>query len=426
MSRALDRRIQLLSLLLLAFVALFTITPTVLADDAVLQGSSVDSGETVDNDVLLSGTDVSLNGIVAGDALLVGRTIVINGDVQGSMIALGENVIMNGNVEGSVYSIAVSFTQLSDAIIDRSLYFLGVSLVIEKESEIGNDLTAITLSLRQEENVGRNVEVISGLEIGKLILDRVKAGIAGRSISEPISAPDASSAAPQGSQSNIYAASIGPSGSSHRTLVAQDEPADEDAEDNPPPNTFGDWLVGRLRELITYLIIGGLLIWLFPHVLDNWAGKVRSKPLAAGSWGLVTYVVGFVAHLIFFLLVLVIGISFATVTLWGLALAWWGVGFSSLALAFSLFLVAIAYISKIIVAYLFGQLIFERFGSQPNMRKPWPLLLGLTIYVLLSGIPYLGWAISLIVTFLGLGGIWLAFTERNNRTQEIEGSNKSA
>ena len=109
------------------------------------------------------------------------------------------------------------------------------------------------------------------------------------------------------------------------------------------------------------------------------------------------------------------------VTLWSLAWAWWAVGFSALALAFSLFLVAIAFISKIIVAYLIGRLIFERFGShQPDMRKPWPLLVGLVIYVLLCGIPYLGWAISLIVTFLGLGAIWLSFVGRNDRKETAQ------
>jgi len=392
-----------------------------LADDAVLQGDSIASGETVENDVLLSGTDVSLNGTVAGDALIDGRTIVINGDVQGSMVVLGENVVMNGQVEGSVYSIAVSFSQLSDSSIGRSLYFLGISLVTEKESEIGSDLTTVTFGARQAGNVGRDTKVISGLiEIARIVIDRVNAVTTGKSITGPLPETESSSTVPQIGPSTIFAASIGPVGSSPRTTATPEEPPAENDEDTADPDTFGDWLIDRMRELITYLLIGGLLIWLFPAILDNWANQVREKPLAAGGWGLVAYVVGFIAHIIFFLIILVVGISFAFVTLWSLAWAWWGVGFSALALAFTLFLVAIAFISKIIVAYLFGRLIFERFGSQPDMRKPWPLLVGLIIYVLLCGIPYLGWAISLIVTFLGLGAIWLSFMERNDRNQETQ------
>ncbi len=414
MSRFQIRRMQLLTLLLLVFVGLFMIPSTALADNAVLQGDTIASGETVENDVLLTGTDISLNGAVAGDALILGRTIVINGDVAGSMIVIGENVVMNGQVDGSVYSVAVSYSLLADGSIGRSLYFLGISLITEKESEISRDLTAITLGARQAGNVGRDTKIISGLiEIGRLVLDRLNAVTTGKTISAALPAAGRS-AVPQIGQSNIFAASIGPAGSAPRTMQAQEEPPAEDNADTTGANTFGDWLIGRLRELITYLLIGGLLIWLFPKMLDNWATQVRKKPLAAGGWGLISYIVGFVAAIIFFLLILVVGISFAFITLWSLAWAWWAVGFSALALAFSLFLVAIAFISKIIVAYLFGRLLFERFGSRPDMRKPWPLLVGLIVYVLLCGLPYIGWAISLIVTFLGLGAIWLAFTGRSD------------
>ena len=346
MSHVLDRRFQLLTLLLLAFAVLLTITPTALADDAVLQGSRISTDETVENDVLLSGTDVALNGTVVGDALVVGRTIVINGDVQGSMVVLGENVVMNGQVEGSVYSIAVSFSQLSDATIGRSLYFLGISLVTEKESEIGSDLTAVTLGARQAGNVGRETKVISGLiEIGRLVIDRINKVTTGKSISSPLPETESSSIGHHVVQTDLMAGSIGPVGSSRRTIVAQEEPDLEVDGEIVEPNPLGVWFVGRLRELVTYLLIGGLLIWLFPTLLDNWANQVRRKPLAAGGWGLVAYIVGFIGHVIFFLLILVIGISFAVVTLWGLAWAWWGVGFSALALAFSLFLVAIAFSS---------------------------------------------------------------------------------
>ncbi len=189
MSRFQDRRIQLFTLLLLAVFGLFTFPSTALADNAVLQGDTIASGETVENDVLLTGTDISLNGAVAGDALVLGRTIVINGDVQGSMIVIGENVVMNGQVEGSVYSVAVSYSLLSDGSIGRSLYFLGISLLTEKESEISRDLTAVTLGARQAGNVGRDTKIISGLiEIGRLVLDRVNAVTTGKEISAALPA----------------------------------------------------------------------------------------------------------------------------------------------------------------------------------------------------------------------------------------------
>lgn len=419
-----DRRLQLITVLLAAFLGLFSMTQTALADDAVLQGSMVSSSQTVQNDVLLNGTSIAVNGTVVGDALAVGRTVVINGDVQGSMLILAENIVHNGNVDGSIYAVSVSFNTLSGSSIGRSLYFLGISLVTEKEAQIDRDLTAVTLGARLAGKVERNTKAIIGfIEIGRLILDRVNAVTTGKPIAALVPAVAAvTTSSNQQPASRIFAAAIGPVGatSSRSPILAQEDGLPEEEAEETPENAALTWVVDRLRELITLLIIGGLALWLIPGKVDNWANHVRSRPLAAGGWGLVAYIMGFVATITIFMLILVVGISFAFVTLWGLAWSWWAVAFSALALSFSLFLVSVAYVSKVIVAYLVGRLILERFGAQPDMRKPWPLLLGLTIYVLLCGIPYLGWAISLVVTFLGLGAIWLVFMERNHQANKLE------
>ncbi len=419
-----NRRLQLIAVLLAAFVGLFSLTQTALANDAVLQGSIINNSETVQNDVLLNGTDVTLNGTVVGDALAVGRTVVINGDVQGSMLIVAENIVHNGNVDGSIYAVSVSLSTLSDSTIGRSLYFLGISLVTEKEAQIGRDLTAVSMGARLAGNVERNTKAIIGLvEIGKMVLDRVNAVTTGKPIAALQPATNMVSASSnQQTAPLVFAASVGPAGS--RSLRNLQAPMltqeDGQLEGQVSENAAVVWVVDRLRELITLLVIGGLALWLIPTKVEQWANQVRSKPLASGGWGLVAYIMGFIGTVTIFMLILVVGISFAFVTLWGLAWSWWAVGFSALALAFSLFLVAVAFVSKVIVAYLIGRLILERFGGQPDMRKPWPLLLGLTIFVLLCGIPYLGWAISLVVTFLGLGAIWLVFMQRNEQVDKLD------
>jgi len=419
MSTILARRRQLFAIFMLAFAALFVMTQTALADDAVLQGDTLNSDTTVENDVFLNGSDVALNGTVVGDAFAIGRNVVINGNVQGSTLILAENIVINGEVDGSIYGIAVSLNALSGSTIGRSLYFLGISLITEKEAQIGRDLTAVTLGARLAGSVERNTKAIIGLiEIGKVVLDRVNAVTTGKPIAalQPVSTLVLDPANQQTAPA-IFAGSVGPAGTTLSPTLAQE---DDQLAAEVPENAAVNWIVDRLRNLITLLVFGGLALWLIPIKVDKWSNLVRSRPLAAVGWGLVAYIVGFIGAAIAFMLILVIGISFAVVTLWGLAWSWWAVGFSALALAFSLFVVAVAFGSKIIVAYLIGRLILERFGSQPNMRKPWPLLLGLIIFVLLCGIPYLGWAISLIVTFLGLGAIWLTYMESKNQTGKFE------
>lgn len=407
MNRVLDRRSQLAALLI-ALIAVLGMPTAVLAENEAFQGSSVAKGETVENDVFLMGTDVTLDGEVGGDVVIFGRTIVVNGDVAGSMVIIGENVIMNGQVEGSVYAATVTFSHLSEAVIGRSLYYLGVSLQTEKDSTISRDLTAVTLGVQQAGNVGRNPNIIAGIgEIARLILDRINARTTGFTISEATDELEGSSMVPAIAGLGRLAASIGPAPSARHLLLAQEE-TDQSV-------TVVDWLVDRLRELVTLLLVGGLLTWLFPRQLAVWGAQLRQAPLASGAWGLVAYVVGSVAPILFLLLVLVVGISLAAVTLWSLAWIWWVMGLGVLLLYLSLFAAAVVFVSKIIVAFVFGQLLFERFTAQPHMRRPWPLLIGLIIYVLIAGIPYLGWGFALVVTLLGLGAIWVAFSSRDER-----------
>jgi hypothetical protein len=108
-------------------------------------------------------------------------------------------------------------------------------------------------------------------------------------------------------------------------------------------------------------------------------------------------------------LVLAIGIGLAILTLRGLAVTSFLLGMSSTWLLFSLFLIVILYISKVIVSYVGGYLILDRLFPRANQHRFWPLLLGLVIFVLLRSIPFLGWAIGFLVTIIGLGAFLLAF-----------------
>ena len=44
-----------------------------------------------------------------------------------------------------------------------------------------------------------------------------------------------------------------------------------------------------------------------------------------------------------------------------------------------------------------------------------PLLLGVLLYVVVAGIPYLGFVVSILVTLLGLGAMWLSLRERTTK-----------
>jgi hypothetical protein len=52
------------------------------------------------------------------------------------------------------------------------------------------------------------------------------------------------------------------------------------------------WFFDNLRNLITLLIVGLLMVWLVPKLVQNGAKAVNAKPLPSFGWGIVT-VIGF-------------------------------------------------------------------------------------------------------------------------------------
>jgi hypothetical protein len=62
-------------------------------------------------------------------------------------------------------------------------------------------------------------------------------------------------------------------------------------------------------------------------------------------------------------------------------------------------------LSKLIVAFSLGLFIFRAKERPGFVRSLTPLLLGLVIYLLIRAIPFLGWAVGVVVTLFGLGAV---------------------
>jgi hypothetical protein len=83
------------------------------------------------------------------------------------------------------------------------------------------------------------------------------------------------------------------------------------------------------------------------------------------------------------------------------------VGVLAVLAIFVAFSLAVAYVSKIFVAYLGGRLLLARYKPEFAESKIWPLVIGLVIFVILAAIPWLGGLVSLVVVLFGLGALWL-------------------
>lgn len=421
---------------ILVLIALFSATQSARAD-GIIQGDTVSAGQVVDNDAVMTGEDIVVDGTIKGDLFAFGRNVTINGDVDGSLVTAGGEITINGEIRGTVYSVGRVLEMGPESYANHNVYFIGLQLITQEGSTIGRDLLGACLSAKLSGTVVRDLKAIIGLlsflgEIDQAVEEEQ---------AEPGPETETSPSGSLDSQDNAAADLDGVI-----SLVrssGKDEPLQLPAkellsrsltkgfqktvrEQGISSYDLQEWLVELIRDFVTLLIIGLVAIWLLPSKLELWAEKLRAKPLPGAGYGLLGLIVAANAVIVITLIaviILAIGLGLGLITFWDLAFIFWALAFSSLALTTTLFFVFVIYISKVIVAYLTGLLIVKALIPKTANYRIVPLLLGLLIYVLLASAPYIGWAITIIATILGLGAVGVAF--RDKRVMAIQESSET-
>jgi hypothetical protein len=183
-----------------------------------------------------------------------------------------------------------------------------------------------------------------------------------------------------------------------------------------------EWIEGRLRELISLLLVGLLMIWISSPRLVRAAQALRQKPLPVFGYGLLALIIAFNLFALAILLMVLffaLGTWLGAVAPWDISLTFWGVFLSALGLATSLLALYVLYVTKVIVAYLVGLMVLKPLGPKASRYKIVPLLVGLIVYVLLHSIPTLGWVIGVIVTALGLGATVVLYLDVRIKRKQL-------
>ena len=129
------------------------------------------------------------------------------------------------------------------------------------------------------------------------------------------------------------------------------------------------------------------------------------------GWGLVSVLVVYLGAFIAAGLIIAVAIFFGVVTLGELSRVVLTVGFSSLALIMAAFGLLVSYGSKIVVAYMVGKLLIRWLAPKFEDQPIWPMIIGVLLYTFLRAIPFLGFAIGVFVTLVGIGAMWLAYQD---------------
>lgn len=360
---------------ILLILALIIIPVTTLSAAETKSGDSiyVAKDEIVSGNLYAAGQSITIDGAVSGDIIAAAQTIKVNGRVEGDIIAAAQDIVINGEVGGNIRIIGNSIAINGD--VARNANAFGSSITIGSNSKIGWDvfMAGLTTEVRGviDGDLSAYVDkILIGGKIGKNV--NLKFG-QNKKTQEIIIAPEAVVNGNFSYSSNSIAKI-----SEKASIAGQVQQIPQEDKNSP-----WLWLWSKTFAIFAALSVGLMLIFLTRNVTNRILSALEEHPLKAFAPGLVlTFVIPPIAAV---LAITVIGLPLGLIVL-----AWWLVGI---------------YLAKIFTALVIGRLLVKKI-----IKREWSLfvslVLGIFICWLLFSIPVVGWIISLIATFFGLGGIW--------------------
>ncbi len=337
----------------------------------------ISKDEIVSGNMYAAGNTITIDGTVSGDLIATAQTINVNGRVEGDIIAAAQNITINGEVGGNVRVAGTSVTL--NGPVARNVNVFGSNITLGTNSNIGWDVFAAgaTLESRGSISGGLSGGVGHALISGK-IAKNINLKLSENSLGEGlVVSPEA-----EVGGDIIYTAKKTAQLSDKASIGGKVE---QKTPQTKTTNWFALWAWAKLFTIFCAIVVGLVLVFIAKKVTPKILKKIEDRPIQALLPGLVIMFI--LPPIALFLAFTVIGIPLALIIL-----AWW--------------LVA-TYVAKIFTAILVGEIILKTLIKKHDVKLIWSLILGVVVCWLLFAIPFVGWIISLIAVWLGLGGLWL-------------------
>ena len=325
------------------------------------------SGEIYGDAYVMAGQAV-IDGTIHGDLLIAAASIDVSGKVTGNIRSLGGQILVSGHVGNNVTALAGNVQFLPSATIMGNVVATAGNVYLS--ADVGGDATVVASYLRASSSIRKSLDAY----IGSLRLTS-KALIGGdlnyRSNTIALIEPGAQIQGvvnyyPSFVQEIIQGTWI------HTVLI-------------------GSKVVTLLMNFAYTLVVGIILIKLFPRNLESALLNLKTHPWKSFAFGLVLLILLPLISLI--LLMTILGVPFA-LTLIAANI----IGFYT-AKIYSIFWAS---------NWFFGKLNFKA------SRLP-TLFMGLIAYFILAAIPYAGIVIGFVAMLFGLGAGVLAHKPKSRR-----------
>jgi cytoskeletal protein CcmA (bactofilin family) len=427
---------------LAALLVLTLITPAQAFDSRGGDRVVIGSDEVVNDDLYVSAQEFVLDGTVNGDLIAFGQTVTINGTVDGDLMSAAQTVVVNGEVTGAIRMAGSVLFVGEEASIGGDIVSAGYSLEVRQGSAIGQDLVFAGAQILLAGDVARNVQVgTSAFELRGNVGGDVKADVGNAdqgpagpppmlfmpqsSVPAPNVKPGLTidpSASIEGNLEYTQSKDLTiPAGvvSGEVTRTAPQSSSGTAAGKETTAQKVGKWALGFVRNSVTLILIGLLLLWLFPAFVSGLSAHLQAKPLPSLGWGAVAWAGFFFAVFLVICVTILGGIFFGILTLGQLTgtVIWLGI-----LTVFGLivgFVLVTSFVAKVVFGAALGKWMLARANSPLAEHRYWPMVVGVLItagVIALLSFPLipgaLGGLLNFAVVLFGLGALWLWGRER--------------
>lgn len=422
-------------LTLLILLTLTLATPAYAFDGRTGNSVVIGTNDVINDDLYVTASQFVLDGIVNGDVVAFGQMITINGTINGNLITAAQTVVVNGKVTGGIRMAGSVLFVGEQASIGGDILGAGYSLEVRKGSTVGRDMVYAGGQALLAGDVARNVwAATGGLEISGTVGGNVKAEVGEADQTQPVPPtaymPQSTIPTPiikAGLTIDPSAKIAGnldytqnrdltfPGGVIAGKVLRAEPPVNQQRlVEETAGQKVGKWALGLIRSLVTLILIGLFLGWLFPAFVSGLTDQIETKPWPSLGWGVIAYAGFFFALLVILFVMILGGLFFGFLTLGGLSgtIVW--VGILTLFALILAFVLVTAFVAKIVFGAALGKWIFTQFHSSLASHKYWPMVMGVAITVfviallsfpLIPGL--LGGLLNFVVILFGLGAVWL-------------------
>lgn len=383
---------KIFAVITLLFVFLFLSVPTASAKVVTMETGTytLSADEVLDDDLFVGAETVEIYGTVNGDVYAGASTVRVTGTINGDLIAGAGSIYLSGTVKDDVY-LGSGNIVITGADIGDSLLVGTGNINIDKDTAIGGSFLSGAGNVTTEAPVGRSMMIGAGnVDINSEIGGEVRVGGGQIRVGpETKIGQDFYYALGEDSELTIPdSATI--AGEVKR--IESNYIQEQNLEVSKDELVTSIRSIGYLIKIISFLgalVVGLLLIKLIPQTVNN-VSEITTK----NFWRSLGY--GFLIMLLIFPLLVVISITIIGIPLAGLI--------------FLLFLIA-SYLAKIYVGYAFGNWLVKRFHWK-NISVYLSFTLGLLLICILKAIPLVGFFVTAVVLWNGLGSQILYYRER--------------